>query len=268
MNSKPVLLLTGKCAVIAGLILSNSARTIADQSFKLTQAAQTSQSALEQMDVSEIAKQIMALQKYMYIDNKTKIVTFDSKAARQGGFSKEILELASELIESQNILMRQAAQEKIGNVTQLQVAEDNFPKLKRFHERLKERDRKKNKLPSSTIELSQLSYKVVINILNKSILPNSNVQKLIKHTNSHILIAELTARACGDYSHYIPNYTPYTTGWTTTADPHGALRRLGYHKTAYYASFQGSYGSSYTKERSYTSSYGTCNFPCLEMKAK
>lgn len=253
---------------IAGLSLFLPSVPLGDQSFSLGLLAQTSPLELEQIDISEIANQIMALQKYMQVDNTTKIATFDSQTAKKDGFSKSIIDLASELIEHQNALMREAAKQKLGDITQISVSEDSFPRLKKFHERLRERDRKKSSPSSFIIESSHFNQRIASKILGKISLSNIEFQKPLDYKNSEILIAELTARACGDYSHHIPNYTPYTTGWTTTANPHTALGNLGYHKTAQYASYQGSYGYSYTKERSYTSSYGTCNFPVFRDEGK
>lgn len=264
---------------LVGLTVFSSVTTQVAQSSPLAQVPQAESSSLDRLNTSVVADQITALQKYMQVNNTTKIVKFDSEAAKRDGFSKDIIDLATELVTNQNALIEEAKKEKTRDITKVPVSEDKFPKLKKFYQRLKEKDLKNKQLTPQTPppevppdapppQSLQPSLKVASNTLSKGIGSSIKFQKPIKSKGSKFLIAAATAYACGDYNHHIPNYTPYTTGWYNSVNPDAQLRKEGFYLTPYYAAYQNSFGLSYTRARSYSSSYGTCDSPFFRDEGK
>ena len=77
------------------------------------------------------------------------------------------------------------------------------------------------------------------------------------------MLAAITWQTCGNYYRPIPNYRPERFPYPSS-NPRQALINYGFHQTEGYACGQDPLSTcqnDYTRDRSYTGSFGTCDSP-------
>lgn len=80
--------------------------------------------------------------------------------------------------------------------------------------------------------------------------------------NDEIPLAKAGVNACGDKKHPVPSKSP-TRHQKKSSNPHAALRKAGFHRTAGYACGARGYkcASDYTQGRGISTKYGYCKSP-------
>lgn len=80
--------------------------------------------------------------------------------------------------------------------------------------------------------------------------------------NGEIPLAKAGVNACGDKKHQVPKKNP-SKHWKKSSNPHKALKKAGFHKTAGYACGARGYkcANDFTQGRGISTKYGYCKSP-------
>jgi hypothetical protein len=98
---------------------------------------------LEQVEIDKLAQKLIELDKYMTRNRTNNTISFDVEAARRDGVPNNVIELAEEAVAYQNELMTRANANG-GDISQVEVSVDKYPKFRRFRERARNRLRELN----------------------------------------------------------------------------------------------------------------------------
>ncbi len=187
-----------------------------------------------------IVQQLMALEPFVHhsIEQGITVQIFDSEAALKNGFTDPVVRLAQQMVDYQNALARAAASGQPLDGTDVSLSLDSYPEVKIFFE-----------------------------TMSKKVVPDDPPASLDTE-GAEVAATEgpdaVTANACGDWDHPVPNYTP-PRGGASTSNPERVLLDLGFHHTVWpgcnYAPWSNCGARDFTKGRSYSGPYGTCGSP-------
>jgi len=181
---------------------------------------------------SQITQELAGLEHYVqYIDsNGIRLQTFDSNAAIEDGFSKDVVLLAQEIVAFQNDMAKLGFESGTKDITQLDISMDKYPRVAKF--------------------FVQMTRQF------ESAKDNATLDSLPLASDPH---------PCGTYDYPVPDSTPKWYYYSSD-DPEQDLVDAGFHRTAAYACEEGCTNDDgdwvdFTYERAYTGPYGTCSSP-------
>ena len=159
-----------------------------------------------------------------------RIQALDVEGALAAGISQDIVDLASEIVASQNEIVTRWHAWRTTGIPRTKIDLDDYPRVRELHNKATAEQRRRAE--------------------------GSRVEGRVEGSSNGVVFAS-SSHPCGNYDHPVPDHNP--PRYQYTGDGETYFTTNGYHETAGYAGGYG--GVDYTKGRSYSGAYGYCSSP-------